>query len=103
MFIQNSTDILNLAIAFSIVLVAFFLSWLLYHLIAILGDARAMVHDVREKMEAIEKSIQSIRGRLESSLSGFTVLLAGLKQVIGYVLEKRGAREGKEEKPRKKR
>lgn len=102
---ETSKDILNLAIAFSVVLVAGFFSWMLYYIIAILRDTREMVTDIREKMEAIEKAVQSIRGRVENGLSGFAVLAAGLKQVISYAIEKRGAREEeeKEARPQKKR
>lgn len=102
---ETSKDVLNLAIAFSVVLVAAFFSWMLYYIIAMLRDARAMVTDVREKMEAIENAVQGIRNRVENGLSGFTVLAAGLKQVISYVIEKRGERlrdEDDEERPRKK-
>ncbi len=89
MYLETSKDILNVAIAFSVVLVAAFLAWLLWYLIAMLRDARAMVSDVRRKVEAIDNAIQSIRGKVETGVSSFGVMAAGLKQVIAYVMEKR--------------
>jgi uncharacterized protein YoxC len=102
---ETSKDILNLSIAFSVVLVAGFFSWMLYYIIAMLRDTRAMVTDVRKKMEAIENAVQSIRSRVEGILPGFAVLVAGVKEVISYVMEKRRGRaveDDEEERPRKK-
>jgi uncharacterized protein YoxC len=100
---ETSKDILHLSIAFSVVLVAGFFCWMLYYIIAMLRDARAMVMDVRKKMEAIENAVQSIRGRVEGILPGFAVLAAGVKEVISYVMEKRRGRADDDELPRKKR
>lgn len=89
MVFQTSADILNLSIAFAVVLVAVFIAWMLYYVIAMLRDARDMVKDVREKMETIDSAIQAIRHKVESGISGFTVVAAGLKQVLSYVMDKR--------------
>lgn len=103
MILGTSNDVLNLAIAFSVVLVAAFLCWLMYCLIAIMRDARSMVSEVRHKMQVVEEAIVAIRTKLESGVSALTVAAAGLKQVIGYVMEKREEaaerREREDEKP----
>ena len=93
MIISSSVDVLNIAIAFAVVLVALFIAWFLYYMIAILRDARAMVSEVRQKMESRDNAIQSIRGKVESSMSGFTVVAAALKQVLSFVMGKRRAAE----------
>ena len=106
MIISSSVDVLNIAIAFAVVLVALFIAWFLYYMIAILRDARAMVSEVRQKMESIDNAIQSIRGKVESSMSGFTVVAAALKQVLSFVMEKRRAAEDEDtedEQPRSRR
>ena len=103
---ETSKDVLNLSIAFSVVLVAAFFSWMLYYIIAMLRDTRAMVTDVRKKMEAIENAVQSVRHRVEGILPGFSVLATGVKEVISYVMEKRRDRadddRDDEDRPRKK-
>jgi len=98
MILETSKDVLNLSIAFSVVLVTSFVCWLLYYVIATVREARQVIVDVRRKINIVEEAIVSIRAKLESGVSALTVAAASMKQVIGYFMEKRAeAAERREE------
>ncbi len=85
MYIQDSKDILNLVIAFSVLWVALFLSWLLYYATQILKHANAIIEDVQHRLHELGESVGYIRDKLELVGAGVGYVMDGLKNITGKV------------------
>jgi len=95
--IETSKDIMYLAIAFSVVLVAVFTAWWLYYVAMILRNVLEVINDVKFKIEAIERFIQSLVDKLSgASAIGKTVVDAA--KVVGDLWEVKEDRKAKKKK-----
>lgn len=83
MLIGDSQDILNLVIAFSVLWVALFISWLLYYAAQILKHANEIVEEVQTRLHELNESVGYIRDKLELVGAGVGFLMDGLKLVTG--------------------
>jgi hypothetical protein len=88
-------DILYLALAIAVLWLAVFLSLALYHIIGILRDAHHFTHDFQERIDRFEHTIHRLREKFEHSTSTMLLLGEGVKQLLNYILEKRGSASDK--------
>lgn len=83
MFIQDSRDILNIVIAFSVLWVALFLSWLLFYAAQILRHANHIMGEIQDRVHEMSESVGYIRDKLELIGAGVGFVMDGLKMVTG--------------------
>ena len=89
MIIETSKDILYIVLAFCVLWLTIFMSWLLYYFI---GMARSMYRIVKGASDTIKKAddlIKTIKEKVEHSASYFVIAAEALKEVVKYVIEKR--------------
>ncbi len=93
MIVETSKDVLWLAIAFSVVLVSVFLSWMMYYIIMMLRDIREMVHDTRERFDRLEKFVTAFGEKAEALFNIAPMIGEGIKTAVGYIMERREERK----------
>ncbi len=89
MLIESSKDLLFVVLAFSILWITIFISWLLYYIISIVRDAEALVRQVRGAVEKIEDVAQSAHEKMERSAASFTLVSQALKELITWGIQER--------------
>ncbi|MBI3963766.1 MAG: hypothetical protein HY341_02085 [Candidatus Kerfeldbacteria bacterium] len=89
MSLSTTQDVLNIVIAFSVLLFTAFLVWLLYYFIRMVRDASTMVHETREKIEELGSLIETLREKLTSSASTVGLAAKGVSQIVSYVQHRR--------------
>lgn len=93
MYLESSKDILYLVLAFCALWFTAFVCWLLWYLISILRDATRIIHEIHEKITAIDHAVHSAKEKLEAYFGSFGVASAGIK-MLGSYLEKRKDKAG---------
>ena len=63
--INNSSDILYLVIAFCVLWLTIFMSWVIYYMAMILREFKKIIGDVRKKIELVESLIVALKEKLE--------------------------------------
>ncbi|MFA5133785.1 MAG: hypothetical protein WC459_03215 [Patescibacteria group bacterium] len=84
---ESSKDILYLILAFCILWLTIFLSWLLFYFISILRNVSKLVKDARSKYLSVEKAIASIKEKIESGASHLGLIAEAVKRIVIYFLE----------------
>ena len=99
---ESSKDVLNIVIAFSVLLFTGFLVWLLYYLIRMLRDTSAMVHEARERVKQVGTILDSIKEKLDSSATTVAVAAKSIAKVVDYVQTRRDSKKSSPAKGKKK-
>jgi biopolymer transport protein ExbB/TolQ len=86
-FIQSSKDILNLVIAFSVLLVATFFAWFIYYLAMIMRQLYIIFKETREKIEKVNKAVKDFKEKFEHSASYVSLISEGIKKISEVVKE----------------
>ncbi len=100
MIIETSKDILYIVLAFSVLWLTIFISWLLYYFISIIRSVNRVVSGLSKTLEKVEEAVKVVKEKIEHSASYFVVAAEALKEVVKYVIEKR--QESGEAKKKKK-
>ena len=102
MIIETSKDILYIVLAFCVLWLSIFFSWLLYYFIGMARNFYRLVQGVTDTIKKADDLIKTVKEKVEHSASYIGIFAEGIKQVVSYALEKRkDAQEKKEEAPRK--
>jgi len=96
--LETSKDVLYLAIALAVIIVAIFLVWIMYYLAMILKQSKEIVSEVRKKVEAIGDILNTIKEKVATSATVLTALGKGVADLIGMFKEKRESKLAREEK-----
>lgn len=98
MFIESSKDLLFIVLAFCILWITIFLSWLLYYVIAIVRDAETLVRQVRHAVEKVDELAHAAHEKMERSAASFTLIAQALKELIVWGIKERSLGKGKKKK-----
>ena len=79
---DSTKDILYIVIAFCVLWITVFLSWMFYYLTKILRNTSQIIEELRMKLHALTETVNYLRGRIEHLSSMFTL---GHKGVGGYM------------------
>jgi len=83
MFLVNySKDILYLVLAFSVLWLTFFLTWLIYQLVATVSQLRKAAVTLKEQVDHVAKLVGRIKAAFELPSSMIALFFEGLKKVI---------------------
>lgn len=97
-FIQNSKDILNIVIAFSVLMLAFFLAWFTYYLAMIMRQLYIIFKEMREKIEKFNKTVKEFKEKFEHSASYLALISEGVKKITEVVKDQTGKKTKKTKK-----
>lgn len=88
MYLESSKDILWLVLAFCALWFTAFVCWLLWYVISILRDVTKVIHEIHEKIGAIDRAVHSAKEKLETYFGSFGAAATGIRMLSSY-LEKR--------------
>jgi hypothetical protein len=89
MFIESSKDLLFVVLAFSVLWVTVFISWLLYYVIAIVRDTEALIRQVRSAAEKIDQLANAAHEKMERSAASFTLIAQAVKELISWGIQEK--------------
>lgn len=92
---QTSQDLLNVALAFSAIWIAVFLSLALFYVILTMREAHKVIHGLRDKITRTQKIFESLCEKLEKSAALIPLGFEAAKQLTKLFMEKREERKKK--------
>lgn len=105
MFIETSKDLLFVVLAFSILWLTIFISWLLYYAIAIVRDTKSLVRQIKGAIGKVEEVAHSAHDKMERSAASFTLVAQAVKELVVWGIQeksKKGRRGSAKKKVAKK-
>ena len=85
--LQTSGDFLNIIKAFSILLLAIFLSWFIYYLAMLTKQIFLAAKDMRERVQKVDELIKSVKEKIEHSTSYLLLISEGIKKISELALK----------------
>lgn len=86
---ETSKDILYIILAFCVLWLTIFLSWLLFYTISILRNLRWFIKGAKENVASVLKNIDAIKEKVERSVSHLGFIAEAAKNLLSYLLENR--------------
>jgi hypothetical protein len=88
MTLSNPLDLLYFILAIAAIWIAVMLTWLLFEAALMLRRANTVVKEAMDRLGRFERSVLSIKDRLESSASYLGAITEGGKVLMGYLHDK---------------
>lgn len=89
MYLETSKDILNLSLAVSVFGLAFLVGWMLVYGILIIRRLVRLLGTIEERIRKLDDFLAAVREKVEHSTSYLSVVALGVKELVGYLIEKR--------------
>ncbi|MEY4744775.1 MAG: hypothetical protein RL272_720 [Candidatus Parcubacteria bacterium] len=89
MLIESSKDLLFVVLAFCVLWLTVFLSWLLYYIIAIVRDAESLIRQVRGAVEKVDSLAHAVHEKMERSAASLTLIAQAVKELIVWGIQER--------------
>jgi hypothetical protein len=101
--IETSKDVLFLILALCVAFITFFSCWGLYYIVMMLKRGHQVIKEVsdliaytREKMEKVERLIDTLEEKINNSASYLPLLFKGITELVGFFKKK--SEKGKQKK-----
>lgn len=95
--LENSIDLVWIALAFAILWISIFVGWGAYYLAMILRDVSRVTASVRKKMAIIDQILETIKKKVDTTANYLPPLLEGITKLVGHFKEKK-VKESKDKK-----
>lgn len=93
MLIESSKDLLFVVLAFCVLWLTVFLSWLLYYVIAIVRDTEALIRQVRGAVEKVDELAHAVHDKFERSAASLTLIAQAVKELIVWGIQERSKKK----------
>ena len=87
--LETSKDLLFVVLAFSILWITIFTSWVIYYIAQILKQGRDTIRDVRSAIGIFERLLTSIQKKVDTSSSHLAFLVQGVKEGLQFMNERK--------------
>lgn len=84
---ESSKDILYIVLAFCILWLTIFLSWLLFYIVSLVKNLRWFIKGAKDNVANVIKSIDGIKEKIENSFSHLGFLADAAKRLLAYFVE----------------
>ncbi|KKU48419.1 hypothetical protein A3H10_03295 [Candidatus Uhrbacteria bacterium RIFCSPLOWO2_12_FULL_46_10] len=91
--LYTSKDLLYIVLAFCILWLTIFFSWILYYIAMILRDTYRIFGDMKQRIEAVDKFIHVLTEKLEHTSSYLALLVDGFGRLVTFLQEKKGKKK----------
>ena len=98
MYLETSSDVLNLSLAVSVFGLAFLLGWILIYFILIVRRLVRLLEGMEKSLSKLENFVSAAKEKLEHSASYLSVLALGTKELVKYFIEQRQGSRAKGKK-----
>jgi CHASE3 domain sensor protein len=99
--IENSKDILYMAIAVAVLGFAALSGLAVFYLAMILRQMFRVVREMRSRLQKIDDLVKAIQEKIEHSASYLLLIGEGVKKLVEVIKERTGEPEGKRERSKK--
>lgn len=93
MGLENTKDLLYLVLSFCVLGLTVFLCWLLYYLIDLFRQVHSVTKGVESIVGKVESVVDLVKNKVEQSAGYIGVAGEVIRQVIGFVKERRKTEE----------
>lgn len=100
--VETSKDLLNVAIAVSIIGLVAFICWAIFYFAQILRQVFKVAKEMRERLYKVDEVIQSLKEKIEHSTSYLLLIGEGVKKLVEVVKEHTGKEKKKTRAKRQK-
>lgn len=87
--IETSKDLLYVVLAFSVLWLTIFLSWMLYYVIMMLRQVNKVVTGFREKMEKISQTVDKIKEKFENTSAYLGLIGKAVEKMVEFIGERK--------------
>lgn len=87
--IETSKDLLYVVLAFSVLWLTIFISWMLYYVIMMLRQANQLVASFKDKVEKVSQAIEKIREKFDHSSAYLGVIGKAVEKLVEFVGERK--------------
>jgi hypothetical protein len=95
--LNTSKDLLNIAIAASVVGFTVFLCWTIYYFAMILRQAFFGIKEMRGRLHKIDELLKTFKEKIESSVSYLLLIGEGVKKLVEVIKDRSDKKEEKKE------
>lgn len=89
---MDTRDVLYISLSVAAVVATVFWVWLLWYIIRIFRSIEGLVADFRERLNAIDEILRTIKEKLSSTHVQLSLLVDGLKQLMSFINSRRAKR-----------
>ncbi|MBU1202936.1 hypothetical protein KKH39_02755 [Patescibacteria group bacterium] len=96
--LENSKDLLNLLLGFSVTLVAILFSWVLYEIAKTIKGLNNTLKVIENIANGIDEGVQNFKSKAGNASAFLTVFVKSAQSIIKTISEKKGARKNSKNK-----
>ena len=96
--ITYAQDIMYLAIALGVLLIASGIAWLLFLMVMVMRDIRSVITSAKETIKATHDTIAAVKQKVGDVSVQFKFLLEGMKSVLSWIDRRRNTHEDPNQK-----
>jgi len=87
--VETTKDLLFVVLAFCVLWITIFISWLLYYWIALFRDAEGLVRQLKSAVTKVEDVTHTIKDKFEHSAASLTILAQAVKEIVMWAMQER--------------
>jgi len=86
--LNNSQDLLYIAISISVLILAIFTCWAIYYLARILQQSFQTIKEMRDRLHKVDEIMSSLKEKIDHSASYLLLIGEGIKKLVEIVKER---------------
>lgn len=87
--IETSKDLLYVVLAFSVLWLTIFLSWMLYYVIMMLRQVNQVITGFKAKMEKLSQAVEKIKEKFENTSAYLGLIGKAVEKMVEFVGERK--------------
>lgn len=95
--INESKDLLYIAISLAVLLLTIFSCWAIYYLTMILRQSFQIVKEMRDRLHKVDEIMDSLKEKINHSASYLVLIGEGIKTLVG-IMKSRGEKKKRTKK-----
>lgn len=100
--LENSKDLLNIAIAISVFGIALMSVYAIFYLTMILRQAFKIVKEMRDRIHKLDELMKLMKDKIEHSTSYLLLIGEGVKKLVDVIKERTGDKKSEKKSKREK-
>jgi len=87
--IETSKDLLYVVLAFSVLWLTIFLSWMLYYVVMMLRQVNQVITGFKAKMEKLSQAVEKIKEKFENTSAYLGLIGKAVEKMVEFVGERK--------------
>jgi len=90
--LETSKDLLYVTLAFCLIWLTIFFSWMTYYVICIIRDVSRLTGRITNIVNRVDSMTRTVHEKFESGAASFSLAATAVKEVVGWAMRERAAR-----------